>query len=314
MMAPTRIVSLLAAATEMIEACGAGERLVGVSHECNFPQSVRALPRVTRSYINSSASSRHIDGQVKECVATGGPLYAVDRELLASLQPDLIVTQAQCDVCAVRYEDVVEAVAECAELGDVPIVALNPQSLSEILDDVLRVGSAVGCPGQAAEYVAGLRERIEFVGSRTHHLTDRERTRVAMIEWIDPPMLAANWTPELVTLAGGVCPLAVAGQHSAYLDWNELIEFDPEVVVVAACGFDLARTLAESRQLMSFDGWCEIAAVKNDRAFAVDGDAYFNRAGPRIVESLEILACLVRPELFGANSLKLPPESWAKIA
>ena len=310
---PARIVSLLASATEMLFACGAGDRVVGVSHECNEPARANTLPRVSRTNIDAAATSREIDQAVQTCVANSEALYAIDRPLLESLTPDLIVTQAQCDVCAIRYEDVVDAVAASDHLKKTNIIALNPQSLDDILDDCLRVGRAAGCENEANEFVAQLRSRIDRIGQTTKGISESDRVRTAIIEWIDPPMLAANWTPELVEMAGGYCPLTQAGQHSTYTDWSDVVAFDPEVIIVTPCGFDLPRTLVECEQLAAFEGWHNLAAVRSGRVFAVDGDAYFNRAGPRIIESLEMLAHLVRPDLFTPPDAMPHETAWTKL-
>ncbi|MCG8583524.1 MAG: cobalamin-binding protein [Pirellulales bacterium] len=312
--APARIVSLLAASTEMLFAVGAQGQVVGVSHECNYPAAALQLPRVSTTAIDSTATSGTIDEQVKACVAAGQALYSIDRSLLESLAPDLIVTQAQCDVCAIRYEDVVDAVNECDRLRDTAVLALNPQSLSDILADCRRVGEAAGCASQAEHFVESLHKRIDTIAAKTAPLSAADRPRVAVIEWTDPPMLAANWTPELVDLAGGQCDLAVAGKHSTYVDWQQVVAFDPEVIVVTPCGFDLTRTLVEAEHLTQLDGWSNLAAVRTGRVFAVDGDAFFNRAGPRIVDSLEILAYAVHPERFDEPRQMVAGKDWQLLS
>ena len=311
---PARIVSLLAASTEMLFAVGAGRRVVGVSHECNYPADALDLPRVSTTAIDSSAASGTIDEQVKSCVAAGQALYSIDRSLLESLAPDLIVTQAQCDVCAIRYEDVLGAVNECDRLRDTTVLALNPHSLSDILKDCRCVGVAAGCSSQAEHFVASLQERIDKIAAKTAPLAAAARPRVAVIEWTDPPMLAANWTPELVALAGGQLALTNSGEHSTYIDWQTVLEFDPEVIIVTPCGFDLKRTLVEAENLTKSFGWQNLSAVRTGRVFAVDGDAFFNRAGPRIVDSLEILAHAVRPDLFGAPRQMVAGRDWQLLS
>lgn len=305
---PERIVSLLAASTEMLFAVGASDRVVGVSHECNYPAGASQFPRVSKTAIDASATSGMIDQQVKSCVVAGESLYSIDRSLLESLKPDLIVTQAQCDVCAIRYADVVDAVTQSAHLRNTRIVSLNPQSLSDILVDCQRVGDAAGCAAQAEQFVNHLRSRLDAIAAKTDRVSEADRVRVAIIEWIDPPMLAANWTPQLVDLAGGSCPLTHAGKHSTYTDWADVVAFDPEVIVVTPCGFDLPRTLIEAERLATFDGWQNLAAVRTGRVCAVDGDAFFNRAGPRIVDSLEILAHVTCPDMFAA-----PPQLTERV-
>jgi iron complex transport system substrate-binding protein len=297
-----RIVSLLSSATEILYALGLGDSVVGVSHECDFPAEVVGKPKVSYTNIASDLSSVMIDRQVRELVAAGKPLYEIDVDLLVSLKPDLIVTQAQCDVCAIRYDDVVDTVRSEEALAATKIVALNPQSLGDILADIRRVGAATDRVAAAEQYVSELETRIAAVRDRTGNLPPERRKRVTCIEWIEPLMVAANWTPELVELAGGVQAGAVAGAHSTYTDWESIRTFDPEVIVVLPCGFDLQRTLREATVLRELPGWHDVAAVRAGNVNAVDGNALFNRSGPRIVDSLELLSQLVHPELDGDGS------------
>jgi iron complex transport system substrate-binding protein len=219
--------------------------------------------------------------------------------LLAELGPELIVTQAQCDVCAVRYADVVALVERTPELVLSRVVALNPMSLADVLADVRRVAEAAGAGERGAEYVETLRRRIDAVRVKTASLGDGKRLRTALIEWTEPLMLSGNWMPELLELAGGFCPLAAAGRHSQYVEWPRLVEFDPEAIVVAPCGFDLKRSYEEARSLVERAEWASLSAVRAGRVYVVDGNAYFNRSGPRLVDSLELLAHLLHPEFVG---------------
>lgn len=299
--APRRIASLLASATEMLYGLGLGDRLVAVSHECDFPPEAATKPRVTRSNIAASADSLAIDRQVRALLAAGQPLYEIDTPRLAALRPELIVTQAQCDVCAVRYEDVVATVQAHQELRGCPIVPLNPLSLADVLADVERVGRAAAHATEGRRYAARLRARVDAVAQRTAHLAAGERPRVACIEWIEPLMAAGNWMPEIVHLAGGRQTLATAGRHSTVTPWEAVRAFDPECVVVMPCGFDLRQAIAAAEVLTRLPGWRELSAVQSGRVFAVDGSAYFNRSGPRLVDSLELLAGLAQPALFGGD-------------
>jgi iron complex transport system substrate-binding protein len=308
---PVRIASLLSSGTEMLYALGLGERVVAVSHECDYPAEVRHKPRVTFTRVAAEASSREIDDHVRSLAAQREPLYGIDVARLAALRPELIVTQAQCDVCAVRYEDVVQAVRETPELRGTQVIALNPATLGDIFADIVRVGRAAGCQDEAGRYVDSLGERVERIRGRTASLTAAGRPRVACIEWIDPLMLAGNWMPELIEIAGGQSGLTRPGHHSPYADWQTLAGYDPQVVLVAPCGFDLERTLAEC-QSEPFQ-WRQLAAFRNGRAFAVDGNAYFNRSGPRMVDSLEILAHLIHPEWFGPPPLAGGGMPWRKL-
>jgi len=297
-MSVQRIVSLLAAGTEILYALGLGDRVVGVSHECDFPEQVRAKPRVTKTLVIAAAPSATIDVQVRNASAAGEPLYRIDVDKLQELRPELIVTQAQCDVCAVDVNDVMRLVEGDAELRDAKVVALNPTTLEGIFQDILVVARQAGVPAEGRQLVDHLRTRVESIRSQSSRADDRPR--VVTLEWIDPPMVAANWMPELVAIAGGRCDLTTPGAKSAYTRWEDVRAFDPEVVVVMPCGFDLPRAVSESRILTRYPGWHDLTAVRDRRVFAVDGNAYFNRSGPRIVDSLEILARLIHREIFPA--------------
>jgi iron complex transport system substrate-binding protein len=298
MQTPGRIVSLISSATEILYLLGLGDRVVGVSHECDYPPDVATKPRLTRSLVASAASSRAIDDQVRSLAAEQSALYEIDVEALAELQPDMIVTQAQCDVCAVRYQDVVDAVRVTPSLRETQVLALNPARLADVLADVDRVGQAAGAGPAAQKAIAGLTARIETVRAGTRALPPENRPRVACLEWIDPPMLAGNWMPEIIQFAGGDSGRVASGEHSSYADWQAIADFDPEVVVVMPCGFDVQRTIVEAQVLASVPEWANLAAVREGRVYAVDGNAYFNRSGPRLVDSLEILAHLFHPGLF----------------
>ena len=298
MNASSRIVSLLSSATEMLFALELGDRVVGISHECDFPAAVQSLPRVTRSRIDARQTSAAIDAQVRTQSAAGEALYTIDTDLLRALRPELIVTQSQCDVCAVKLQDVLDLVRSEPMLRDTRVIALNPASLDDVFADIQQLGAATGRADAAAALVASLRRRVAAVRDKTAALAPAERPRVACVEWIEPLMLAGNWTPQLIDWAGGRCELVRGGRHSEYHAWPTLVAFDPEVIVIAPCGFDLARTMCEARSLPLRPGWAELSAVRTGRVFALDGNAYLNRSGPRLVETLEILAHLLQPPLF----------------
>jgi len=304
---PRRIASLLPGATEMLFGLGLGERVVAVSHECDFPLEAAWKPRVTFSHVDSTAASGAIDRQVRDLLAAGEPLYGVDAEQLAELRPELIVTQAQCDVCAVRYDDVLAAVAGRPELRDTQVLAQAPESLDEVFADIAALAAAAGCEEAGAAYLAEFRGRVEAVEAETDRLSDGQRMRVACIEWIDPLMLAGNWMPGLIQLAGGRQPAVVETGHSRYTDWDAVVEFDPQVVVVMPCGFNLERSVREVASLAARPGWAELAAVRDGKVYAVDAGALFNRAGPRLVESLELLAFWLRRS-SRPNGESSPPE------
>ena len=231
---PRRIASLLASGTEILYGLGLGDCVVAVSHECDYPPSVAGKPRVTVSHVAAPTSSE-IDTQVREMLAAGQALYDIDAATLAALAPDLIVTQAQCDVCAVKYEDVLALVRDEPALRDMRVVALNPMTLADIFADIMRVGEATGAVEAAHKYLAALQNRVTAIRQKTSHLFPCDRPRVAAIEWIEPLMLAGNWMPELLELAGGVQPLNRHGHHSTYNEWQSVVDFDPQVVLVMPC-------------------------------------------------------------------------------
>jgi len=296
-----RIASLVSAGTEMLYALGLGGRVVAVSHECDWPPECQSLPRVTRSNVDSSAESGAIDEEVRRMLAERKPLYEVDARALAELGPDFIVAQAQCDVCAVRYDDVMDAVRSEPRLRRCQVIALNPSSLGDVLAEMCRIGDAVGIGQQASEVVAGLRERVETVRRQMAEIPRHERPRVAIIEWTEPLMLAGNWMPELVEMAGGICGLTSLGQPSRTIEWNELVSFDPDVMLVCPCGFDESRAAEETKLLARRDDWSKLSAVRHGKVHAIDGNAYFNRPGPRLVDSLELLAGICASARQGRN-------------
>jgi len=288
-----RIVSLLPSATEIICALGLRERLVGVTHECDWPESVRGLPGVTRSLIPAEADSAAIDAQVREQLAARKALYTLDRTELGRLAPDLIVTQALCDVCAVAEAEVREAA--CTLPGAPPVVNLEPQSLEGVFAAIRQVATAAGSAERGVDLVAALRRRVDAVAGRANRLT--QRPRVLLLEWLDPPFSSGHWTPELVRLAGGDEVLGREGERSRTLDWQEVIAGEPEVVLIACCGFDVARTRRDLPLLDRVSGWSALPAVRAGRVFVVDGGQYFSRPGPRLVDSLEILAHALDPRV-----------------
>lgn len=293
-MPPRRVVTLLASGTEIVCALDCGDRLVGRSHECDFPEGVRALPAVTRPRFDVSASSRAIDGSVRSLVEQALSVYLVDHERLASLGPDLLVTQVQCEVCAVSLRDVEEAVR--AGLHTRPaIVSMRPDALADLFADMRAIADALGVPERGLQLVTRLRSRMRAVEERT---AGRPRPRVACIEWIEPLMVAGHWTPELVRMAGADDVMGEAGRHTGTVTFEALAQADPDVVWVAPCGFDLARTRAELAPLVTHPGWAGLRAVREGRVFLGDGNAYFNRPGPRVVETLECLAEALHPEAF----------------
>lgn len=285
-----RIVSFLPSATEIVCTLGAEDQLVGVTHECDYPPSVRHLPKVTRTLISGDVASREIDRLVSEQSRTTTALYQLDVPLLVQLCPDVIVTQSLCDVCAVAPNDVQ---AVLAQLPDRPlIVNLKPQSLESVFDDIRQVASAIGI--RPDDTIRGLQARVEVVAARSARAVDRPR--VALLEWLDPPFSCGHWNPELVRLAGGREGLGKEGEPSRRLCWNDVMAFQPEVLFIACCGLDLDRTLRDLSIVQSDLGWWELPAVKTGRVYLADGSQYFNRPGPRLVDSLEMLSHALHPD------------------
>jgi iron complex transport system substrate-binding protein len=302
-----RIVSLISAGTEMLFALGLGENVVAVSHECDWPPECKSLPRASQSNVDSSSASGAIDLQARSLLAAGKLLYEIDQELLSELQPDLIVTQAQCDVCAVPYAHVLQAVERNSRLRTTQVFSLNPNSLEDVFADMLRLGIAADVRDRAEQVVAGLRQRVERIRHATEAISSTDRPRTAVIEWTDPLMLAGNWVPELIEMAGGQCELTPPDQHSRVFEWGELAQFDPEVIVVCPCGFDLKRAQQEAKLLEGHRAWHDLSAVHEARVFAIDGNAYLNRPGPRLVDSVELLASLLHPGRFKAINYATAP-------
>ena len=301
-----RVVSLLPAATEIVAALGRTADLVGVSHECDWPPEVASRPRVTHCEIHGGGlPSDETDRWVANALATTGTLYTLDEALVRRLAPDVVITQQLCDVCAVGYESVT---AFAAALEKPPrVVSLAPSSVEDVLEDVLRVARALGAESRGADVVAALRERIAAVRDRAAALP---RRRCALLEWIAPPYRSGHWDPELVELAGGEELLGRRGEDAARVAWEAVVEAAPDVIVLACCGYDVERTLADVPLLRERSGWVSIPAVRNGEVWAVDGSAYFSRPGPRIVDSLELLASMLHPEKFPAT---LPPHVAVRV-
>jgi iron complex transport system substrate-binding protein len=294
-MAKHRIVSLIASATEIVSALGFQDEIVGRSHECDFPPSVKDLPQLTSPKFNVEGTSYEIDQRVKAIVQEALSVYRVDAAKLDRVQPTHIITQSQCEVCAVSLKDVEEAVCEMVSSNPV-IVSLEPNSLADIWSDIRKVAAALEATERAEDLIARLRRRMDNIALSTRRAS--ERPTVACIEWIDPLMAAGNWMPELVGMAGGVNLFGEAGKHSPWMTWEELAAKDPDVIFTSPCGFDINRTLEEMHLLGAKPGWRGLKAVRSNRVFVADGNQYFNRPGPRVVESLEILAETIHPELF----------------
>jgi iron complex transport system substrate-binding protein len=290
-----RIASLLPSATEIICAVGAASDLVGISHECDFPESVRGLPALTRARLQAVRGSRAIDRDVRSILQHALAVYEIELARLEAARPDVIVTQDLCDVCAVSFSDVCAATAKLIH-QPIRIVNLHPRRLDDIWDDILRVADALGRTSSGVDVVAELQRRVAEITRRSSARGDRPR--VVSIEWLDPVMIGGMWMPELIERAGGI-PLGTAsGDHAPTLTTDALRALNPDVVLINPCGFPLDRTLEEVSLLRTALPWDAWPAVLAGRVYVVDGNAYFNRPGPRIVESLEILAACLHPEVF----------------
>lgn len=287
-----RIVSLLPAATEMLVALGFEAEIVGRSHECDTPESLSAIPVCTRTPIDASASSREIDRQVKDILQAGLSLYEVDLERLAALQPDLIVTQTQCEVCAISFSELEKQAA--SQLGEVNIISLSAQDLGGIWDDLRQLAQALDVREQGDRLIFRLQQRLAKIAGSVH---DPQR-RVLCLEWLDPLMGAGNWVPELVEMAGGIPLLGKVGEHSEWINWEQIQAADPELIILSPCGFSLAQTQANLAVLSDAPQWQSLAAVQNQQVYLVDGNHYLTRPGPRLADSAEILAEIIHPAGF----------------
>jgi len=285
-----RVVSLLPSATEILFAVGAGEQVVGVTHECDYPDEAKRLPVLTSSLLPAELDAAGIDRHVRARVHQGSSLYGLDDAKLAALEPDLIVTQELCAVCAVSYEIVDRAAKRLR--GDPRVVSLEPSSLEDVFATIEFLGELVGARDGASGLIAGLRARVEKLRKR---VASRPRKRVLVVEWTDPPMSAGHWTPGLVELAGGEPVLSNPGANSRVLSWDEIVAADPDVVIAAPCGFDLVRAQREigALPLDAARAFASLRAARDGRAYAMDGNAYVNRPGPRLVETAEFFASAI---------------------
>ena len=302
-----RIVSLLPSSTEIICALGCGDQLVGRSHECDYPPGVGDLPACTAPKFDPDGTSYLIDQRVKAILQEATSVYRVDADLLDELAPDWLVTQSQCEVCAVSLKDVEEAA--CRLVRSQPaILSLEPNALADVWGDIERVATALEVEERGRVLVAQLRDRLDQVAARTRDID--HRPRIACIEWFEPLMAAGNWIPELVEIAGGQNLFAAAGTHSPWLSWEALVEAQPDIVVLMPCGFDMSRSRRELPVLTQQPLWSRLQAVQQGQVFLTDGNQFFNRPGPRLVESAEILAEIFHPQHFGGTHEHRGWERW----
>jgi iron complex transport system substrate-binding protein len=307
MTAGLKICSLLPSATEIVFALGLGDHLVAVTHECDFPPEAARLPVITKSTLDHRTyGSREIHNHISSAVHAGSSIYALDQDLLERLDPNLILTQELCDVCAVSYEVVEKAVHRLE--GHRRILSLEPTSLGGILETITQVGEATRAQERAAAVVRKLQTQIDRIAAMAQ--TAAAWPRVYAMEWLDPPFTAGHWVPEMIRLAGGREGFAREGLPSSQIAWSRIADYDPEIIVLMPCGFTLERTSKEFARVTLPDEWLSLSAVRSGHVYAVNGSAYFNRPGPRIVEGLQILAEIMHPELFPRT---MPREAWQRI-
>lgn len=299
---PRRIVSLVPGVTELLCLLGLEEQLVAVSHECDFPPAIQRLPRVTRSLLDPDLSSLQIDQAVRDQALAGGSTLALDLPRLQSLAPDLIVSQSLCDVCAVGTRDLQQVLRELP--GPPQLLAIHPQTLDELFAAFLDLGQATDTLPNAQRLVAGWQARCEAVRARSAPIDHRPRTLI--LEWVDPPFNVGHWTPQLVEWAGGHSVSGIPAQPSRRLDWSEITQADPEVLVVACCGFDLARSRQELPLLRHAPDFADWTCTRRGELYLMDGNAWFSRSGPRLIDGLEVLAHTLHPQVH-------PPHGWGDL-
>ncbi|MGX5687339.1 cobalamin-binding protein [Arcticibacter tournemirensis] len=294
-MSAKKIISLLPSATEIVCALGLEDQLAGRSHECDYPEFVKQLPVCSYPRFDTDLSSADIDRTVKELTMSAISLYRIDEEQIRNIQPDVIITQDQCKVCAVNIDDVQQVLKDVTG-NDTEVISLHPSSPDDILKDILHVASRLGVSARAEVLVESLNERIDIVKHKLRFVEDRPS--VACIEWLSPLMISGNWMPEIIEIAGGKPVLAQKGEHSSYVGFETLKDADPDILVIAVCGFTIERTVREIGVLLEYDGWNDLSAVKNNQVYIADGNRYFNRPGPGIIDTAEMLAEIIQPKQF----------------
>jgi len=295
-----RIVTLLPSATEIVCELGLRDKIVGVTHECDYPPGIDQLPHVTSSIIDHNAPSQEIDSAVRDHLASSKALYTLNEPLLMKLAPDLIVTQALCEVCAVSEDEVLSVIGRLP--GSPGLVNLEPMTLTEVFDTISLVGRVAGCEAPALTYRQSLESRVQKVRNMTDKIERRNKPTVGFLEWIDPLFNAGHWTPEIIEYAGGIDSFGNKHQPSQTISDDTLVKADPDVLIVALCGFDTERATSDLESLKARIDFGSLTAAKNGQVYVLDGNAYFSRPGPRLVDSLEILAKLLHPK---AGSLAL---------
>jgi iron complex transport system substrate-binding protein len=300
-----RIVSLVPGATEIIATLGHADELVGISHECDYPPTIRHAPVLVRARLAADqASSVEIDRKVREAAAARTDLYALDHEGFRRARPDLVIAQELCDVCAITPDGVQTALR--AFSTPPRLLTLHAATLDEVLQDLERIGREIGEASAAGALATALRDRLSAVEAR---VASQRRPSVVCLEWLDPPFVAGHWVPEMIARAGGTDVLGKAGAKSRPVEWADIVAASPDVLILAPCGFPIDRTLREVPAIATHLEWARLPAVSNDRVFVVDAPAYFSRPGPRLADGVEILARLLHPAVFGAA----PPSGAARV-
>ena len=301
-----RLVSFLPSATEILYELGVGDQILAVTHECNFPPEAKTKPRVINSCFDpQKMSSQEIDNKVVEFVTTGKDIYILDEQVLKKANPDLIISQGICEVCSPYTREIDKAVSL---LGGKPkVLVLDPKNLDEILQNIIQVGNRIEKQEQAKDFVIKLQKRIDNIKD-TPKIS---RPKVLCVEWLDPLFSAGHWVPQMVDMAGGINGISLTGDKSRRMQIDEIIAFDPDIIILMPCGFDLSRTILEYEKLLENNNWKKIKAVDRGQVYAVNANEYFSKPGPRTVVGLEILAKIIHPDTF--RDLQVPKQSIQKI-
>lgn len=301
-----KVLSLLSSTTEIIYALGCGDRLVGRSHECDYPEAVSNLPICTSPKFNVEGTSREVDNEVKSLVQSALSIYQINEKLLKELKPDIIFTQSQCEVCAVSVSDVENALRNITGLSS-RVISVEPNSIDDIFNDILTIAEILNVMKKGIELIDLIKAKIDNTEKIVYQ---RSSPSVAAIEWIDPLMAAGNWVPQLIKVAGGENLFGEAGKHSPWMKYNDLVDEDPEIIIVMPCGYNIKKSLIEIKTLESKKGWVGLKAVRNRNVYITDGNQFFNRPGPRIIESLDILLEIIHPDL---SEFKHIDSGWIKL-
>ena len=301
-----RVLSLLSSTTEIIYALGCGDKLIGRSHECDYPEEVSELPICTIPKFNVDGTSREVDDEVKSLVQSALSIYYINEKLLKELKPDIIFTQSQCEVCAVSVSDVENALKNITGLSS-RVISVEPNSIEDIFNDILTIAEILNVRKKGKELVELIKAKID---STEKIVYQKSSPSVAAIEWIDPLMAAGNWVPQLIKVAGGKNLFGEAGKHSPWMKYNDLVEQDPEIIIVMPCGYDIKKSLIEIKALESKKGWGSLKAVRNRNVYITDGNQFFNRPGPRIIESLEILLEIIHSDFSESKHID---SGWIKL-